>query len=119
MMRVAVFGPPPRRFAVPSTAGRLALSIPLGVEGGLISGRPFKPFRRAISARSSIIVAPSAPTRFKSSTTRTRNSAVDKASISGGRFITRMNQNPTGKPTKISTRRPGFCPYYSSPGPNC
>lgn len=42
---------PRRRFSVRRDRFSVALSIPEGVDGGVISGLPFRPFSRAISSR--------------------------------------------------------------------
>src|SRR6266851_8167453 len=92
MTRFEVLSPPPRR--LPSLAGALgsvAFSIPL--DDGLICGRPFNPFRRAISSRCSPTVRLSSATSPNSPTTRAFSSPFERLSMSPGSPIPRMNQN--------------------------
>jgi hypothetical protein len=84
-------GPPPRRGWPAGDWGRFAFSIPEGWLGGLMSGRPFRPFSRAISSRCSMTVWPRAETRLKSSSTRALSSSRDSESVLTGSDIPRMN----------------------------
>src|ERR1700722_7606999 len=109
MTRLAVLGPPPRRGGVHGFEG-FAFAMPLGLLG-LMSGRPFKPFNRAISSRCAITVRLRSETRPNNSTTSAFNSGAERPSMSGGGMPTR-NQNPTDLGIPIIPARPDFCPCY-------
>jgi hypothetical protein len=81
---------PPRRGGFDGGAGRLAFSIPLGLPG-LMSGRPLRPFSRAISSRCSMTVRLRSATRSISFTTRVFNSAFGSDSMSAGGDIPKAN----------------------------
>src|SRR5690242_12175002 len=85
--------------------GVVAFSIPLG----LIVGRPFKPFSRAISSRCSPTTRPSSATLPSSCTTSCRSSAFDKPVIVGGSLTISLNQaDPRRRKQNVSSR-PDFC----------
>src|ERR1700722_10055101 len=109
MTRLAVLGPQPRRGGVHGFEG-FAFALPLGLLG-LMSGRPFKPFNRAISSRCAITVRLRSETRPNNSTTSAFNSGAERPSMSGGGMPTR-NQNPTDLGIPIIPARPDFCPCY-------
>jgi hypothetical protein len=106
--RFEVLSPPPRR--LPSSDGgfgSLAFSIPLG---GLIRGRPFKPFKRAISSRCSLTVRLISAISPSSRTTRAFSSPFDRPSMSPASAIPRMNQSTTDLHIAKSVNARSFAP---------
>ena len=82
---------------LPGLAGSVAFSIPLG----LISGRPFRPFSRATSSRSSTFVRLSAATSSNSRTTSSFNWVVVSSSRPGGGLTHRSSRLRTLQIQKI------------------
>jgi hypothetical protein len=87
----------------------VALSMPLG----LIAGRLFKPFRRAISSRCSPTIFSRAATLPRSSTTSASSSArLRSGKDGGGGTSTQIVSHHAGASEKCSTAR-GFAPIAS------
>src|SRR5271165_5890418 len=74
-----------------AAGGAVAFSMPLG----LISGRPFKPFSRAISSRSVTTVCLSSAASPNSRTTSSFNWAGVRPSRSSGGFTHSLNRTPS------------------------
>ena len=84
---------------------------PLGRDGGLMSGRPFCPFSRAIPSRCPPTV--SAATSPGSSTTSAFSPGNENESISTG-AMPRMNHKSTSWESPARKICPVFCPCYTS-----
>ena len=98
-----------RRLArLPLGFAAVAFSMPLG----LIDGRPFKPFRRAISSRWAATTCFSSRTSPSSATNWAFSSARGRPgrSVGGGMSPPNRTAPRRGKPE--NHRRPGFCPGY-------
>src|SRR5512134_1108805 len=103
--------PRPRRSPrAPCDAGVVAFSMPLG----LMSGRPFRPFSRAISMRCFETIRLRSATSPSTRTTRAFRSAADSASRLRGLAIHRMNQKPPCRGNKKYSRATGFAPVTST-----
>src|SRR3954467_7606941 len=102
-----------RRFACSAGfTGSGAWSMPLG----LIAGRLFKPFRRAISARCSPTIFSRAATLPRSSTTSASSSAqLRSGKDGGGGTSTQIVSHHAGASEKCSTAR-GFAPIAVAAG---
>jgi hypothetical protein len=81
--------------------------------GGLISGRPFRPFSRAISVRCSATRRSSSATLSSSFTTSCRNSSDDKTVISGPAFTPCLNQAESRRCKQKISPRPAFASLTS------
>src|SRR4051812_38730505 len=112
MMTRGVTLPRNRRFAFsPSLTGSVAWSMPLG----LMAGRPFKPFRRAISARCSATVFSSAATLPNSSTSSASSSGRLRSAKDGGGGTSTQNRTPSSRGKRKMSGYPRFCPSYEIP----
>ena len=102
--------PRPKRFSCLSgLPGSVALSMPLG----LMSGRPFSPFSRAISSRCSAIVRSSSASFANTLATNSRSWIDDRPSSSTGGRTHRLNPTRPRRGKHEMQPRPGFCPCYS------
>src|SRR6516164_9125461 len=95
---------------LPGGLGSLAGSMPLG----LIRGRPFRPFSRAFSWRSSAISRSCSATLLSSCTTSAFSAASDRPSMSAGTGTSRLNRTTPRRHKQNLNRRPGFCPCYEN-----
>src|SRR5208283_5032594 len=101
-----------RRFAfLTDFGGSVALSMPLGLLG-LIVGRPFRPFRRAISSRCSLTVCFSAATSPDNSTSRASSSGRFRPERLDGGGTSAKNRTESSRGKKKMRGRPRFCPSY-------
>ena len=91
-------------------------AVPLSMPLGLMSGRPFKPFRRAISSRCSPTTRLSSVTSPSNCTTSCSSSSRDRLDSEGGTFTHRLNRRaPRRGKRKISFAR-SFAPATPQPG---
>ena len=88
-------------------------AVPFSMPLGLIFGRPFKPFSRAISSRCSATMRSSSVTLPSSFTTSSCSSPCDRPDISGGAVTRSLNRAAPRRSKQKITPRPGFCPGYS------
>src|SRR5208282_2815424 len=99
-----------RRFPfVAGFSGSVALSMPLG----LILGRPFRPFRRAISSRCSLTVCFRAATSPNSSTSRASSSGRLRSARLGGGGTSAKNRTESSRGKRKMPPCPHFCPCYA------
>src|SRR5271165_5447675 len=102
--------PRPGRFSrLRGFAGLVALSMPLG----LMSGRPFSPFSRAISSRCSLTTCFSAAISSMKPATTASSFGRLSADRLGGVLTHSVNRTPPRRSKEIMRPRPGFCPYYA------
>src|SRR5215213_5732280 len=98
-----------RRFSCSTGfAGSVALSMPLG----LMPGRPFNPFRRAISSRCSPTIFSSAATLPNSSTSRASSSGRLRSERDGGGGTSAKDRTPPSRGKRKMSDYPRFCPSY-------
>src|SRR5271166_4265130 len=81
---------------------------------GLIDGRPFRPFSRAISSRCAATITFRSETSPSSSTTRASSSARGRPDGSEGVDMQRANRTRPRRGKLKNRRCPGFCPYYDA-----
>ena len=98
--------PRPRCLPPRGSFGVVPLSIPLG----LISGRPFRPFSRAISSRCSATIRLRSATSPSSFNTSCCSSPCDRPDISGGMVTSSLNQAAARRRKQNISSRPRFCP---------
>src|ERR1700729_4188124 len=111
MLTRGVTLPRNRRFPLLGLGGSVPLSMPLG----LMSGRPFRPFRRAISSRCSASVFSNAATLPNSSASRASSSArLSPERLAGGGTFAR-NRTESSRSKRKMRGRPHFCPSYVYP----
>src|SRR5271165_5847873 len=103
----------PRRRPLPPLPPRLG-SVPFSMPLGLIVGRPFSPFSRAISSRCAATIVFRSATSPSSSTTRASSSARGRPVGSEGGDMQRANRTRPRRGKLKNRRCPGFCPYYAS-----
>src|SRR5271170_7661257 len=97
-----------RRLPLLGFGGSVSLSMPLG----LIVGRPFKPFSRAISSRCSPATCFRAATSPNSSTSKASSSArLSPERLAGGSTFAR-NRTESSRSKRKMQARPYFCPSY-------
>ena len=101
--------PRPRRLPRCAGLGVVPCSIPLG----LIAGRPFNPFSRAISSRCSATIRLRSATSPSSFTTSCSSSACDRPNSSGGVVTSRLNQSPRAGATIFSDTARDFATVTS------
>jgi hypothetical protein len=99
-----------RRLPSPGFAGSVPLSMPLG----LIVGRTFKPFSRAISSRCSEAVFSSAATLLNSSSSRDSSSARLSPERLGGSGTFARNRTESSRSKRKMQACPHFCPSYKN-----
>src|ERR1700722_17894933 len=97
-----------RRLPSPGFAGSVPLSMPLG----LIVGRTFKPFSRAISSRCSEAVFSRAATLLNSSSSRDSSSARLSPERLGGSGTFARNRTESSRSKRKMQACPHFCPSY-------
>src|ERR1700704_2589473 len=105
----------PRRRGLPrwlGRFGRVASCKPLG----LIRGRPFRPFSRAFSSRSSAINRSCSATFLSNCTTSAFSASCDRSSMSAGAVTVRLNRPNPRRCKQNLNPSPGFCPCYESEG---
>ena len=85
-------------------------SIPLG----LMAGRPFRPFNRAISSRCSAMMRSSAVTLPGSFTTSSCSAPCDRPDIAGEAVPSSLNRVAPRRSKQEISPRPGFCPAYDA-----
>src|SRR3954452_16707682 len=109
MMTWGVTLPRNRRFAFSAGfGGSVALSMPLGLR----VGRPFKPFRRAISSRCSATIFSRAATLPNSSTSSASSSGRLRSEKDGGGGTSAKNRTSSSRGKRKMRRRLGFCSSY-------
>src|SRR5208282_3501849 len=107
--------PRPRRLArLPPGFCLVGSSMPLG----LITGRPLRPFSRAISSRCAATSRFSSATSPNSSTTSASNSGRGRPGRSAGGDMHQPNRTGSRRGKRKNARRPGFCPAYAPPSPD-
>ena len=106
------------RLAAPPTlaAARWLRRVPFLIPLGLIAGRPFKPFSRAISSRCSATIRLRSATSPSSFTTSCSSSACDRPDSSGGVVTSRLNRVAPPRRNHFLRHRPRFCPSYTQKG---
>src|SRR6202044_2425360 len=87
--------------------------VPCSIPLGLIAGRPFKPFSRAISSRCSATIRLRSATSPSSFTTSCSSSACDRPDSSGGVVTSRLNRVVPCRRNHFLRHRPRFCPSYT------
>ena len=92
---------------MPDRDGSVDLSMPLG----LMAGRPFDPFSRAISSRCSAFIRSNSVILSDSLATSSFSCEGDRPSRSSGGFTHSLNGSPS-RCEKIMQPRPEFCRCY-------
>src|SRR6202035_3249968 len=87
-------------------------SVPLSMPLGLMLGRPFKPFRRAISSRCSPTTCFRAATSPNNSTNRASSSARLSAERTGGDGTWGKESTASNRRKEKMERCPHFCSSY-------
>src|SRR5271166_1160487 len=112
MMTGGVTLPRNRRFPfLAGLGGSVAWSMPLG----LMAGRPFRPFRRAISSRSSLTICFRAAISPDSSTSRASSSGRLSSERDGGGGTSVKNPTESSRGKRKMQAHPHFCPCYAFP----
>src|SRR5271165_3540647 len=113
MLTRGVTLPRNRRFPfLAGFGGSVALSMPLG----LIGGRPFRPFRRAISSHCSLTVCFRAATSPNTLTSRASSAGRVRSERLGGSGTSVRNRTESSRGKEKIGLCPRFCPYYADAG---